>query len=64
MMVVRLASGRIIAGMAGQLVDSDLATTREFWRAKYFGASAEEARDERPFSEVLAERPAQEPPPC
>lgn len=43
--------------MGNQLVDSTLATTREFWRTKY-GATPEEAADPRPFAEVLAERAA------
>lgn len=42
--------------MAMQLIDSPLATTREFWRKKYFGACDQEACDPRPFAEVLAER--------
>lgn len=42
--------------MALQLVDSSLLTTREFWRKKFFGATDDEARDSRPFREVLAAR--------
>lgn len=42
--------------MALQLVDSTLATTREYWRATYFNATPQEASDPRPFAEVLAER--------
>lgn len=45
--------------MALQLVDSQLATTREFWRSKYWNATAEEASDPRPFREVLAARNAE-----
>ena len=41
--------------MAAQLVDSDLATTREFWRMK-LGANEAEASDPRPFMDVLAAR--------
>lgn len=44
--------------MAMQLVDSSLATTREFWRSKFFAATPEEASDPRPFREVLALRQA------
>jgi hypothetical protein len=43
---------------ANQLVDSALASTREFWRVRFFGATPEEASDPRPFAEVLAERGA------
>ena len=42
--------------MALQLVDSSLLTTREFWRKKFFGATDDEARDPRPFREVVAAR--------
>lgn len=41
--------------MANQLVDSTLESTRLFWRAK-MGATDQEARDPRPFCDVLAER--------
>lgn len=36
-------------------VDSTIETTRIFWRERA-GASAEEARDPRPFTEVLRDR--------
>ena len=45
--------------MAAQLVDSSLATTREFWRTRYFNASPDEASDPRPFAEVLRARSTQ-----
>lgn len=41
---------------AGRLVDSDIPSSREFWRARYFDATPAEASDPRPFSEALAER--------
>lgn len=36
-------------------VDSSLESTRIFWRERY-GATPEQARDPRPFAEVLAEK--------
>ena len=48
----------VLPFMAMQLVDSALATTREFWRTKYFGATEAEANDPRPWSELMAERQA------
>lgn len=39
-----------------QMVDSRLATTREFWRRKFYAATDAEATDPRPFAEVLADR--------
>ena len=39
-----------------QLVDSQLETTRVFWRKKYFNATDAESLDPRPFADVLAER--------
>lgn len=39
--------------MTRQMVDSCLATTREYWRLKV-GATPEQARDPRPFAEVVA----------
>lgn len=39
-----------------QLVDSAIPSTREFWRHKYFNATDQEAKDPRPFVEVLKER--------
>lgn len=42
--------------MKNQLVDSELESTRVFWRKKYFDATDEEAADPRPFIEVLGER--------
>lgn len=42
--------------MLPQMVDSALATTREFWRKKYFDATDAEANDPRPFIDVLRER--------
>ena len=41
--------------MAHQMIDSTLETTRVFWRKKFFGATDEQAKDPRPFAEVLAE---------
>lgn len=46
----------IFALQCSQLVDSKLASTREFWRKKYFKATDAEASDPRPFAEVLAGR--------
>lgn len=43
---------------AVQMVDSTLETTRIYWRETYFAATPEEARDPRPFAEVVAERGA------
>lgn len=40
--------------MHNQLVDSELESTRVFWRMKYGGASEAQALDPRPFSEVVA----------
>lgn len=37
-------------------VDSTIKETRIYWREK-IGATPSEARDPRPFSEVVAERP-------
>ncbi len=37
-------------------VDSELETTRVYWRKKFFNASDAEARDPRPFEEVLSKR--------
>ena len=45
-----------IIRMAAQLVDSQLVTTRIYWRVRYFNATPEEAADPRPFSVVLGER--------
>ena len=42
--------------MARQLVDSSVASTRLFWRTKFFTATPQEAADPRPFAEVLSER--------
>lgn len=42
--------------MIWQMVDSQLETTRIFWRQKYFEATDEEARDPRPFVDILKER--------
>ena len=42
--------------MCGSMIDSRLATTRVFWRKKYYDATDEEANDPRPFSDVLADR--------
>ena len=42
--------------MERQLVDSTLESTRVFWRKEFFGATEEEARDPRPFAEVLRDR--------
>ena len=42
--------------MARQLVDSNLASTREFWRIK-IGCTESEALDPRPFNDVIYERP-------
>lgn len=42
-------------------VDSTIETTRIFWREKA-GASADEARDPRPFDEVLRNRRSTHPP--
>ena len=39
-----------------QMVDSTVPTTREFWRRTYFDATDDEARDPRPFAEVLESR--------
>jgi len=39
------------------MVDSEVKSTRAFWRKKFFGATDAEAADPRPFEEVLAERP-------
>jgi hypothetical protein len=39
--------------MQNQLVDSDLETTRMFWRLKS-GATEAQAKDPRPFNLVLA----------
>ena len=41
--------------MTRQLVDSSLATTREYWRLK-LGATPEQARDPRSFVEVVNRR--------
>lgn len=41
---------------ASQLIDSDLETTRVFWRKKYFGATEAEASDPRPWAGVVAGR--------
>ena len=41
--------------MAAQLVDSVLPSTREFWRRK-LGATAAEAVDPQPWSDVLSQR--------
>ena len=41
-----------------QMVDSRLATTRVFWRKKYYAATDKEASDPRPWCQVLAERKA------
>jgi hypothetical protein len=43
---------------ATTLVDSQVPTTREFWRKKYFSATEDEAHDPRPFAEVLVARVA------
>jgi hypothetical protein len=48
--------GGHIAIMAVQLVDSQVETTRAFWRRRYFGATDSEAADPRPFKDVLAGR--------
>lgn len=37
-------------------VDSEIETTRVYWRKKFCNASEAEARDPRPFEEVLSER--------
>lgn len=37
-------------------IDSRLESTRVYWRKKFFNATDAEARDPRPFAEVLAER--------
>lgn len=39
-----------------QLVDSTLASTREYWRGAVLGHSPEIARDPRPLAVVLAEK--------
>jgi hypothetical protein len=44
--------------MLPQMVDSALASTRHFWRTKYFGATEAEANDPRPFVDVLSDRKA------
>lgn len=41
-----------------QMVDSIIPTTRDFWRRTYFDATDDEARDPRPFAEVLESRSA------
>lgn len=46
----------ILQGMALQLVDSELATTRQFWR-KQWGLSDEVCNDPRPMKEILGEWP-------
>lgn len=46
--------------MACQMVDSHVETTRIYWRTKYFNCTHEEARDPRPFEQVLEEREARE----
>lgn len=47
---------RIFQMQLVQLVDSTNPTTREFWRKTYCNASDDEARDPRPFADVLASR--------
>jgi hypothetical protein len=47
------------AAQTTQMVDSSLESTRVFWRQKYFNATEAEARDPRPFAQVLAERAEQ-----
>lgn len=42
--------------MTSQLVDSEIETTRVYWRKTYFGATDEEASDPRPFEEVMKAR--------
>lgn len=44
----------------GQMVDSSVATTRAFWRTKFFQASPAEAADPRPFAAVLQDRAARQ----
>lgn len=44
--------------MCKHLVDSTVLTTRIYWRVTYYGATDAEARDPRPWSDVLAERAA------
>lgn len=39
--------------MRDQLVDSTVATTRVFWRTKYFNATLEQANDPRPWKNVV-----------
>jgi hypothetical protein len=34
-------------------MDSEIESTRIFWRKKYFNVTDEQARDPRPFAEVL-----------
>lgn len=42
--------------MMYQMVDSKLASTRVFWRKKFFDMTDEEANDPRPFIQVLEEK--------
>ena len=37
-----------------QMVDSSLAETRVFWRLRHGGATLDQARDPRPFAEVMS----------
>lgn len=47
---------RIFQMQLVQMVDSTVPTTREFWRKTYCNASDDEARDPRPFADVIASR--------
>ncbi len=38
------------------MVDSELETTRVFWRKRFYGASDEEAHDPRTFFDVVMDR--------
>lgn len=43
-------------GMVWQLVDSELESTRIYWRETFLGFSYEQARDPRPAQEIIHNR--------
>lgn len=47
----------IFAGMALQLVDSELPSTRLYWRKEVWGFSEEISEDLRPMREILGAWP-------
>lgn len=46
-----------------QMLDSEVETTRIFWRQKYLGFTDEQARDPRSWVEVVSDARSQQPTP-